>query len=252
LEEFNWWQKKPEQDRLRELREMMSEILLLKGVFHHNKKVWISSFPFHLGMYFSIGWLIMLLVGAILQSAGVGVGLGTNMLSGLVQILTVVCGYLGLVLAGLGALGLFFWRLSNRAQRGYNSPADYTNLLFVAVAVTVALVAQISADSGFALLRGYVQSLISFTPIELGSGLLVFEIALVSLLILYIPLSRMSHFVAKYFLYHSIRWNDQRNERGSEIEKHIVELLKQKVGWSAPHIQTGQPWTEVVKEAKHE
>lgn len=252
LEELNWWQKPPKIDRVRELREMMAEILLLKGVFHHNKKVWISSFPFHLGMYISIGWLTMLLIGAILQAAGVAVGVGTGTVGALVQVLTVIAGYAGLILACVGALGLFFWRLSNAGQRGYNSPADYINLLFVVLATGVALVAQFTADSGFTVLRGYVGSLISFQPFAFSSGLLTFEVALVSLLVLYIPLSRMSHFVAKYFLYHSIRWNDERNERGSEIEKHIVELLHQKVGWSAPHIQTGEPWTEVVKEAKHE
>jgi len=252
LEELNWWTKPAEQDKLHELKEMAAEVLLLKGVFHHNKKVWIFSFPFHLGMYISIGWLILLLFGAILQTAGVAVGTEAGVLGALVQVLTVVCGYAGLALAGVGALGLFFWRLSSRGQRGYNSPADYINLLFVALAVGVGLVAQLSADSGFVALRGYVQSLISFAPFEFGSGLLVFEVALVSLLILYIPLSRMSHFVAKYFLYHSIRWNDERNERGSEIEKHIAALLEQKVGWSAPHVQTGQPWSEVVKETKHE
>jgi nitrate reductase gamma subunit len=252
LEELDWWKKPPQIDRVRELKEMMAEVILLKGVFHHNRKVWIFSFPFHLGMYICIGWLLLLLGGAILQAAEVSIGPDAGVVGSVIHYLTVGTGYVGLLLSAVGALGLFFWRLSNSGQRVYNSPADYINLLFVALAVIVALIAQLSVDSGFAMLRGYVQSLITFAPFAPGSGLMVFEIALISLLILYIPLSRMSHFVAKYFLYHSIRWNDERNERGSEIERKIIELLQQKVGWSAPHIQTGESWGEVVTEAKDE
>ena len=252
LEELDWWKKPPQVDRVRELKEMIAEVILLKGVFHHNRKLWTFSFPFHLGMYICIAWLSLLLGGAILQAVEVSIGPDAGMVGRVVHYLTVSTGYAGLLLSAFGALGLFFWRLSNSGQRVYNSPADYVNLLFVALAVTVALIAQLSADSSFAILRGYVQSLVSFAPFTPGSGLMVFEIALISLLILYIPLSRMSHFVAKYFLYHSIRWNDERNERGSEIEKRIAELLQQKIGWSAPHIRTGESWGEAVTEAKDE
>ena len=34
LEELDWWSKKRNSDMLNELKEMLSEILFLKGVFH--------------------------------------------------------------------------------------------------------------------------------------------------------------------------------------------------------------------------
>jgi len=247
LEELDWWTKSRQSDKFRELSEMFQEIILLKGVYHNNKKVWIFSFPFHLGMYLCIGWLLLLLLGAILEANGIVIGATAGGIAQIVHYLTIICGYVGLVLSGLGAFGLFMWRLTDSRQRLYSSPSDYANLLLFDIVVVVALIAHGTSDPSFAALRGYVQALATISPATVTGTLFTAEILLVSLLILYIPLTRMSHFVAKYFLYHSVRWNDEPNFRGSAIEKRIIGLLGQKVGWGAPHIQTGQPWTEVLK-----
>lgn len=252
LEELDWWSKPRHSDLVREIMEMAQEILLLKGVFRHNKKVWVFSMPFHLGMYVGIGWLGLLLIGAVVESAGGTIAADPGGISAAIYYVTIVCGYAGMILAGLGALGLFFWRLSDSNQRPYNAPVEYLNLLFFDIVIIVALIAHLTADASFAGLRAYIQSLITFSSAPVMNIWLTTEIVLGSLLIMYIPLGRMSHFVAKYFLYHSIRWNDEPNPRGSKIEARIAELLRQKVGWAAPHIQTGQPWTEVVKEMKNE
>jgi hypothetical protein len=64
----------------------------------------------------------------------------------------------------------------------------------------------------------------------------------------YIPLTHMSHFVGKYFAYHSIRWNDDPNLRGSKHEQPIKEVLAYPVSWAAPHIQSDgkKSWAEVA------
>ena len=54
LEELHWWTKPRHADRWREIKEMAAEILLLKGVYLHNRKVWRFSFPFHFGLYLSL------------------------------------------------------------------------------------------------------------------------------------------------------------------------------------------------------
>jgi len=248
LEELDWWSKPRENDMFREIKEMMQEIVLLKGVFHHNKKVWRSSFPFHFGLYLSIGWLLLLLLGSILNSVGIPVGPETAIFGRIVHYVTIPIGYAGLVLTGLGAFGLFIWRVSDKNQRPYNAPAEYFNLVFFDIVVVVALIAQLVSDPGFIIVRQYIGSLATFSVSPALNGWLVAEIILVSLIIMYVPLTRMSHFVAKYFLYHSVRWNDEANMRGSKIEKRIMELMNSRVGWSAPHIQTGEPWTRVVRE----
>ncbi|HDL19360.1 MAG TPA: nitrate reductase [Bacteroidetes bacterium] len=252
LEEPDWWSKPRRTDLLQEIREMMAEIFLLKGVFHHNRRVWTFSLPFHFGLYLCIGWLSLLLPGSLLQMSGVEISANSAFIGLVIHYATIIFGYAGLILSVIGALGLLQWRLSDSEQRRFNSPADYFNLILFVIVAAVALVSHLRLDTDFAILRNYVQSLITFSPFTLPGAMFQAEIALISLLIMYIPLTRMSHFVAKYFLYHSVRWNDKPNERGSKIEKNILELLKQKVDWQAPHIQTGNPWTEVVREPPNE
>jgi len=57
----------------------------------------------------------------------------------------------------------------------------------------------------------------------------------------------MMHYVAKYFTYHKVRWDDEPNKPGTGLERKLQAQLDQSAGWSAPHIQTGQSWSEQVK-----
>ena len=117
LEELDWWSKPRRPDTFNEIKEMMREIFLFKGVYHHNRKVWRFSLPFHLGLYLCIGWLVLLLVGAIMERAGVAVSASAGIIGVAVHYLTIVFGYAGLILSGLGALGLLQWRMSDTNQR---------------------------------------------------------------------------------------------------------------------------------------
>jgi len=250
LEELDWWTKKRQGDTLREFREMFEEIILLKGVYHNNRKVWAFSFPFHLGLYICIGWLLLLLAGAVLEAVGLPVVSGAGYLGTTVHYLTVISGYAGLILAGFGALGLFIWRATDARQRPYNAPIEYFNLIFFVVLVVVVLTAHITGDSQFVFLRGYVESLITLQAISIPTTLLTVELVLMSLMIMYIPLTRMSHFVAKYFLYHAVRWNDEPIEKGSRLEQSLMANLKKfRINWSAEHMRGGRSWAEAVTDS---
>jgi len=250
LEEVDWWTKPREKDVVNEMKEMAEEIILLKGVYHHNRTVWSSSMPFHFGMYLCIGWIVFMLGGGILEMFDIAIGADAGVFGQIIHFATLGMGYGGLVLSGLGALGLFIWRATNEEQRDYNAPIDYFNLLFFVGVSVVALISHFTVDPDFSMMRGYVANTVTFSEATVSGGLFTAEIVMISLLIMWIPLTRMSHFVAKYFLYHDIRWNDEPNERGSKLEKSLMAHLSHKVGWSADHIATGKTWGEVVTEGK--
>jgi nitrate reductase gamma subunit len=252
LEELDWWSKPRHSDKIKELKEMMGEILFLKGVRHHNKKVWTFSFPFHFGLYLCIGWLALLLIGSILELAGVAISGGAGLISIIMHYLTILCGYAGLILSGVGAFGLLIWRITDSNQRPYNAPVEYLNLVLFDIVVALTLASHLSLDPVFSGLRSYIGSLVTFSSFEMPGVLFTLEIVVISFMIMYIPLTRMSHFVAKYFLYHAVRWNDEPNFRGSKIEASILKMLQHKVEWNAPHVQTGKSWAEVVKEKNNE
>ena len=242
FEELEWWKKPRQLDRIGELRQMLAEIALLKGVWHHNRKLWFFSFPFHLGLYLLIGWLLLLLVAGILINTGTALrGTVGDVFSWLVYL----SGYGGLGLLIQGALGLLLRRVFDGGIRRYSSPAEYINLLFILAVAVVALIAQATTDPGFGRLAGYLASVIGFSRPRPLPTLLAMEVVAGALLVAYIPLTRMAHFVAKYFLYHDVRWADEPNPRGGRIEGQLKQVFAYRLNWSARHIQQGKSWAEV-------
>ena len=80
LEESNWWTKPRQRSLLGELQVMVPEILLLAGVWEHNRKHWYRSFPFHFGLYLLAGLIALLLLGGIATAAGANVSASGGLL----------------------------------------------------------------------------------------------------------------------------------------------------------------------------
>jgi nitrate reductase gamma subunit len=242
FEELDWWTKPKEADHLNEAKEMIGEIIFLKGVFHNNRGLWLFSFPFHFGLYLIIAWLGLMLIAAILTATGVTWGPGLQ--RGL-DVLLAVVGYGGLALTFIGSLGLLLRRLGNSGLRRYSAPIEFLNLVFFMIVTGAAIVVQTTNDPWFRGLVDYFTALVSFRPATPLTAGVELHVTLGALLMAYIPITRMGHFVAKYFLYHDVRWSDEANRRGGAIEGQVQEAFGYRMQWDAPHIQTGKSWGEV-------
>jgi hypothetical protein len=66
----------------------------------------------------------------------------------------------------------------------------------------------------------------------------------------YLPFTQMMHFVAKYFTYHAVRWNDEPIVVGGRLEKKVKKLLDQPVTWSGPHVHADgkKTWVDIATE----
>ena len=168
--------------------------------------------------------------------------------------LTRIVGYVGLVLALIGTLALLSRRLFNQDYREYTKKGDFFNLYFFLVTLCVALISHFVVDPDFSGLRAYFAQLVTFDLSSGSAGLsggrfwMAAEIVLASILLAYIPLTHMSHFFTKWFMYHDIRWSDEPNLPGGEFENKIAVELKQPVSWAAPHIRGDgkKNWVDVV------
>jgi len=245
FEESEWWNKPREIDHVNEAREMAREIFLLNGVRRNNRGLWVYSLPFHGGLYCLIGWMGLLIFGAILMLTGVAFD---NTFFRLVRGLTSVMGYAGMVLTSFGALGLLVFRIRDRDMRKFNAPADYLGLVWFAGAALLGLVAYGTQDPAFDQLRAFVAAVLSFRTAAPLSPLVAAAVAVGAVLIAYIPLTRMIHFAAKYFLYHDVRWSDEPLRTGSKLEARVMSALNYGVSWNGPHIQKGKTWAEVATE----
>ncbi|MFH1264647.1 MAG: respiratory nitrate reductase subunit gamma, partial [Planctomycetota bacterium] len=229
LEEPDWWTKPRQPSLAGELKVMIPEILLLAGVWEHNRKHWFRSFPFHFGLYLLAGLIGLLLLGGIAVAAGVDVSASAGLAGSVLYHLTYLVGYVGLGLGLAGAAALLVRRTFDEDYREYTKKADYFNLGFFVVTFAVALTAHAVADPHFVALRDYFARLVTFNfsasnvaPAS-PTGLIALEIVLASLLLAYIPLTHMSHFFAKWFTYHHVRWNDEPNLPGGKIERQVNE-----------------------------
>jgi nitrate reductase gamma subunit len=252
LEETEWWKRPRHFSLAGELRAMVPEILFLVALKEHNRKLWTRSFPFHFGLYLAAGCTVLMAVAGVLVIALPGVMAGG--VGAAVRVLIPVLGYAGLVLGLIGAFGLI-QRRRQRPLRDYSAPMDTVNLVFFVVAFSVALVTALAVDRSFATVSQLVGNLATFRVAPLagtGAAALLPSVSaiLLAMLLAYIPLTHMSHFVGKYFAYHAIRWADEPNLPGGKQEKVINELLNRPVSWSAPHIRGDgkKSWLDVATE----
>jgi nitrate reductase gamma subunit len=241
FEEPQRWLHARRPDHAASLRAMAAEIVLLAGVRHHNPGLWRRSWPFHLGLYLLIGWLVLLL------ASGLAALLGTTDAAPLARTLNVaanVCGFPGLVLGLAGGAALVGRRLTDRGLRAYNAPSDFLNLGVFLAWMGVALAVH-AAEGGFTSLRAVSAALLAGTRAPLTPALSL-ELSLGAVILVWLPLSRMFHFVAKYFLYHRVRWEDAPNPRGGALEQRLQQAMNYGVGWSGTHVAGARTWGEAA------
>ena len=245
LEEYEWWTKPREKSLISELIYMFEEIVFLKGVWKHNRSLWWFSFPFHLGMYLLIVAAVLLMIGAIwgLAQSPTSTWAGPT-----TAVSTLAAG--GFVLGGIGALGLLVSRLSRPRLKATNTPASLFNLLLLLAVFVSGGWALLASDGFAARTSAFVQALLTADLGVETPGILATHLLIALLFVAYLPFSQMMHFVAKYFTYHQVRWDDNPLEPGSRLEAEVQKLLNQPVTWSAPHLGADgrKNWVDIATE----
>ena len=64
MEDVDWWEKPIHVSKITEIKFMLQEMIFIKALFEHNRKLWYRSFPFHFGLYLLGGFAGLLALGA--------------------------------------------------------------------------------------------------------------------------------------------------------------------------------------------
>ena len=238
FETADWWTKPARFNWITESKFMLEEMLFLKGLWEFNRKLWYRSFPFHFGLYLIAG------AAAVLVAATLVPALATA---------AAVLGAAGAALAMAGALGLLWGRLHDPNLRNYTAPGDIFNLVFFVAAFGLLAAGFLTRGNGAPEAVHIARGVLRFdTSVEIP-GLLAAGLVVSSLLIAYIPLTHMAHYVAKYFTYHAIRWDDLPVARAAEMQKKFAEYLTYRPSWRAPHIRANgtKSWAEIATTNPH-
>ncbi len=243
FESAEWWRRPRKFHLAGELRAMLPEMLFLKGLWEFNRPLWYVSFPFHFGLYLTIGSIVLVALKAALSAVAPAVG---NSSFGL--LLTPVCrlaGMTGATLVILGAAALFYRRKTSAELKNYTTPADLFNLAFFIVTFAILVAGYLLRPAGAG---SFILGLMKFdTNMPIG-GLFGAGLILAAALAGYIPFTHMAHFIAKYFTYHAVRWDDRANLRGSGVEAKVAECLAYRPNWAAAHINADgeKTWAEIA------
>ena len=123
--------------------------------------------------------------------------------------------------------------------------------LFVLLALFVTGAWALAAADGFAAsMRGFVKAVFTADLSVETSGILAAHIVVALLFLAYLPFTQMMHFVAKYFTYHQVRWEEEPLTAGGRLEAEANRLLEQPVTWGAPHVNANgsKNWVDVATE----
>lgn len=246
LEEVDWWTKPREKDHAAEAIYMAKEIVFLKALFEHNRKLWWLSFPFHFGLYLLVVAGGLLVMGGLLSLVGVDMAGWGVLTTGL----PLLAG-LGYALGAFGAVGLFFVRLTDDNLRNSTAPATFVNLLVLLAMFVTGLWAALTVTGFTGHVMGFAGGLLrASVPAELP-GILAAHFVFAFLFLAYLPFTQMMHFVAKYFTYHKVRWDDEPVTAGSKMDLELKKLLNQTVTWAAPHVRADgkKTWVDVAMDS---
>ncbi|MEW6173783.1 MAG: respiratory nitrate reductase subunit gamma [Bacillota bacterium] len=234
MEELDYVPKPRHHIRINGILDMASEVFLLKKVKEYNiYGMWPFSFSMHWGIYLLFVWIALMLVEKIFG------------FDAIVPV-TNICGGVALIVGAFGSLGLLLKRISNSELASYTLPVDYFNLLFMLSIFTTGIIAWITDPYFFDKARAFIAGVLSFQPAQVSSSWLVAHFTLFELFLIYMPFSKMFHYIAKYFTIDKVFWDDILNLKGSSVDKKITSQLSGKLTWSAPHIVNGKNWVEQV------
>jgi len=248
MEESDWWTKSLPTRPLGGLAFMVPEVLLLKGVWEHNRPLWLWSWLFHWGLYLLILAMVVGTGGAIMRAWGVEVAAGAGFWGGIVYLKTAVIAWMAVVCGLIGALGMLGMRLFNSKIKPFTSFAAIFNLLFILAIFLTGLINLANSKGTVSQLIDFAGGLLHLNPAPELPMLLSIHLIILALFLIYFPFTHMTHMFAKYFTWDAVRWDDRPNKRGGNTEQQVARYLDYKVSWSAPHIdgQGKKNWVEVV------
>ena len=236
FEETDWWTKARTKNRGGELRFMLKEIFAFDSVREHNPGLWWRSLLFHLGLYCLVAFVVLELkiyfFGQLLHQLLI------------LEPTAVLIGRAGLVFVATGTLALLWRRVTDPNLRDYTHIADYLHLSFISLTSLVLLAGSLpSSPSCQVILRGlFSQDTQVRIPVLLAVGLL-----LAFAVLAYVPYSHMAHFIAKYFTFHAVRWDDATNV-GDALREPMSRNLAYRPTWWAAHVGAdgSRSWADIV------
>ena len=223
-------------------RTIAEEVLTLRMVRQRNPRLWLPSLLFHYGLYLLFALGATLLASGLLAAFGARVPWvgGSSVLA--------AWGALGIAAGALGALGLLARRGLDPGIRASSAPGDFVNLGWLLAIFGASAGAWLFADRDYGFALSFLAAALGGRGVPGASAWFAAEALLLAGFLAYLPATHMTHFFAKWFTWHAVRWDEAPLVAGGPLEREMQRLLARPVPWSAPHVGADgrKTWTEVA------
>ncbi len=246
FEELEWWSKPRSKNNIRSALYMLKNYFTFVEYFRRKKGYWAGLYPWHAGFYLIITFHgLCFLTALIMVVTGLSVAAGPTIWGTILYYLALVVAVSSFIAGSIGSIVMLIKRLVDKELRAYASLINYFNYVFFLAVFLSGFFAWYFTDPTLSTYRALWIGLITFrsVPVE---PLVYAHVMLFSVFLIYLPFTRSTHYITKIFSFWGIRWDDAANLKGDKTER-IGKYLDQTVSWSAPHIQTGKKWSDIVK-----
>ena len=245
-EKPDWWTQPRPKNTARSLWYALKDNFYMGEYLKRNPLYWLFLLPWHLGFIFIILFHIMCFFAALAMVGGVEISAASPQLAGeILYGILIVFAVVAFIVGTFGCIGMPIIKLADRGLRSYAMPMNYFNFIFFLIVYLSGLYSWLAFDPTLAEYRTYWVGLITLTPPVLHPAT-IFHIILFDIFLIYLPFTRSTHYITRILAYFKIRWDDEPNFRGSDLEKQLNALLAQKLSWDAPHIPKGRSWGEAA------
>ncbi len=147
-------------------------------------------------------------------------------------------------------IGLLFKRMTDPRLKAFTTSLGLFNLVLLLAVFATGIYSFLALDSFADNVSEFVGAVFTANTAIATSGVLAAHLVLALVFMAYLPFTQMMHFMAKYFTYHQVRWNDTPLQVGGKMEKEVQRLLQQPMTWSAPHINADgkKSWVDIATE----
>jgi nitrate reductase gamma subunit len=220
FEEVEWWKKPRAIDKVNETVDILKEMLFIRKLFQNQRSLWWASYTFHLGIYAMLAWTVLLGVSVFWSPPVIGW-------------LATVAEIAGFALATTGTVLLLLRRALDRDLRKYTTPQEYFNLILILCVLLSGIYCWVAVTSPLQVATSVLH--LGNQPFPLAVSL---HLVLLGFMLIYIPLSKMSHYIGKFFSFHKVLWENDPNLPDSEVDGQMRSARKgpPQTTWAASHI----------------
>jgi len=245
FEEIEWWKTPRHKNTFRAVLTVIKKYLFMGSYFEKKRSYWFGLYPWHMSFLLIVLFDGLILIGAIFIKVGGWAISGSAGGGGeFLYYFTLVIGLTSFGLGCLGSLVMLLQRTLDRDLREYAVPQNYFNYLFFLGMFATGWVSWIVGDATFTGFREFWVGVISAKTVEgVGSWEYV-HIIFFSAFLIYLPLTRSTHYITKILYFFWVLWGDRPNLGTGEDDPKLKEYLSYEPSWSAAHYQTGRTWAE--------